>query len=336
MVHSIDFGSGKQRWATEIHKGVPKTARHPKNSQGSETPVTDGERLYVHVGDLGTYCLDMAGKVLWSKEWPPVETRWGYGTASSPVLHEGRLYLQNDNEAQSYIVALDKLTGREIWRANRDEPTTWSTPHVWRNELRTEIVTTGTNKVRSYDLDGKLLWEISGMTSLSIPSPFSDGGLLYVTSGYRMDAVRPVYAVRPGAQGDITLAKGTSSNRHIAWSLSQAGPYVTSPVLYKGLYYTLLDGGIFTCHDAKTGRVVYDKQRIDPSASAFSASPWAYNDRIFCLSEEGDTYVIQAGPEFKVLGKNVIDDVCLASPAIANGSLILRTFAKLYRIGTTT
>ena len=114
------------------------------------------------------------------------------------------------------------------------------------------------------------------------------------------------------------------------------GPYVTSPVLYKGLYYTLLDGGIFTCHDAKTGRVVYDKQRIDPSASAFSASPWAYNDRIFCLSEEGDTYVIQAGPEFKVLGKNVIDDVCLASPAIANGSLILRTFAKLYRIGTTT
>ena len=114
MVHSIDLGSGKQRWATEIHKGVPKTARHPKNSQGSETPVTDGERLYVHVGDLGTYCLDMAGKVLWSKEWPPVETRWGYGTASSPVLHEGRLYLQNDNEAQSYIVALDKLTGREI------------------------------------------------------------------------------------------------------------------------------------------------------------------------------------------------------------------------------
>ncbi|MYA79046.1 MAG: PQQ-binding-like beta-propeller repeat protein, partial [Acidobacteriia bacterium] len=205
-VYSIDFANGKTRWATAIHRGIPKAPRHRKNTYASETPATDGERIYAHIGDLGTYCLDMNGKILWSKLWPGVETRYGYGTASSPIVHEGRLYIQNDNEQQSYLLALDKLTGKEIWRVDRDEPTTWATPYVWRNQKRTEIVTSGRNKVRSYDLDGKLLWEIRGMSGISLPTPFSVGELLYVASGFHVTPPRPVYAVRPGASGDITPA----------------------------------------------------------------------------------------------------------------------------------
>jgi outer membrane protein assembly factor BamB len=243
------------------------------------------------------------------------------------------LYIVNDNEQHSYILALDKATGKELWRVDRDEPTTWSTPYIWKNDKRTEIVTAGRNKIRSYDLEGKLLWELSGMSSLTIPTPFSADGLLYVTSGYRGDQQRPAYAIRSGASGDISLKDGRANNDFVAWSWPQAGPYMPSPVVYGGRYYTLLDAGFFTCHDAKTGKEIYGRQRIDPMSPNFTSSPWAYNDRIFCLNEEGDTYVIQAGPEFKVLGKNSLEEYCMASPAIVNNSLILRTFSKLYRIG---
>ena len=331
-VYSIDFNSGKVRWATDVHRGVPQAPRHRKNTYASETPATDGERVYAHFGDLGTYCLDMKGKILWSKRWPPVKTHYGYGTASSPVVHEGRLYILNDNNEQSYLLALDKLSGKEIWRVERDEPTTWSTPFVWENEQRTEIVTAGRNKVRSYDLDGKLLWEISGMSALSLPTPFAVDGLLYVTSGFHVTPERPVYAIRPGASGDITPAAGTSSNKYLAWSLPQGGPYHPTPVLYDGRFYVLFDRGFLTCHDADSGKEIYDKRRIDTGGDNFTASPWAYNGKLFCLDESGDTYVIQAGPDFKVLGTNPLNEMCMATPAVAGGSVIIRTYAHLYRI----
>jgi len=330
---SIDFKTGKTGWTTELHRGVPKPSRHPKNSYASETPVTDGRRVYFHIGDLATYCLDMKGKILWTKKWPLKAARFGYGTASSPVLHGNRLYLLKDNEEESYLFALDKATGREIWKVRREEPSTWSTPFIWENRLRTEIVTSGSKKIRSYDLDGKLLWEITRLATLAVPTPFSDDGLLYVTTGYPTDPISPVYAIRPGASGDITPKDGETRNDYIVWSLTQGGPIDPSSLVYKGKYYCLTDAGFLTCHDAKTGREIYGKQRIGQGGT-FTSSPWAYNDRLFCLSEEGDTYVVQAGPEFKLLRKNSIDDVCMASPAIAEGSLILRTYTKLYRIGT--
>jgi outer membrane protein assembly factor BamB len=334
MALSIDFKTGKTRWTTELHRGVPKPSRHPKNSYASETPVTDGRRVYFHIGDLATYCLDMKGNILWTKEWPLQATRYGYGTGSSPVLHENRLYILKDNEEESYLIALDKISGREIWRVKRDEPTTWSTPYIWQNEKRTEIVTSGSRKIRSYDLSGKLLWEITRQATLAVPTPFSDDGLLYVTSGYPTDPTSPVYAIRPGASGDITPKSGETSNAYIAWSVMQGGPIDPSSIVYKGKYYSLTDAGFFTCHDAKTGKEIYGKQRLDPASGTFTSSPWAYNDRIFCLSEDGDTYVVQAGPEFKLLRENSIDDACMASPAIADGSLVLRTYSKLYRLGT--
>jgi outer membrane protein assembly factor BamB len=205
MVYSVDFKTGKIRWEREVRKGPPESSHHLKNTYASESPVTDGERIYAYFGNVGVFCFDMNGKPLWSKNWGPFQTRYGWGTAASPVLHKDRIYMVNDNEQQSFIIALNKKTGEEIWRVERKEGSNWATPYIWENDLRTEIITPGTGKVRSYDLDGKLLWEFSGMSSIAIPTPFSRHGLVYIASGYVGDQNRPVYAVKPGASGDISL-----------------------------------------------------------------------------------------------------------------------------------
>ena len=264
----------------------------------------------------------------------PFKTRNNWGGASSPALHGDRLYIVNDNDEQSFLAAYDKRTGAEVWRVNRTEGTNWSSPFVWENESRTEIVTAGSDRVRSYDTDGKLLWELYGMSTITIPTPFSRHGLLYISSGYIADPLRPAYAIRPGASGDISLKQGETSNAFIAWSSPTGAPYNPTPIVYGDSYYTLFDRGFFTSHDARTGKEIYARQRVTADASGFTASPWAYNGKIFAMSEEGDTYVIQAGPEFKVLRKNSLNEMTLATPAVAGGSLIIRTVSRLYRITT--
>ncbi len=248
------------------------------------------------------------------------------------MLYEDRLYIVNDNEEQSFIVALDKTTGKQIWRVERDEKGNWATPYIWQNRQRTELATSGRNKVRSYDLDGRLLWELGGMSSIVIPTPLAKHGLLYICSGYVGDRKRPIFAIRPGAAGDITLKNDQNSNEYVAWCQMKGGPYNPSPLAYGDYLYVLYDRGYLGCYDARTGSEVYGRQRIDPGATAFTSSPWANNGKIFCLSEDGDTFVIQAGPTFKVLGRNKLDEMCMATPAALRGSLIIRTISKLYRI----
>ena len=225
VVYCVDFKTGKIRWDREVYRGILASAqsKHLKNSYASETPVTDGERVYAYFGNVGLFCFDMKGKALWSKKFGVFKTRYGWGTAASPVLYRDRIYIVNDNDEQSFILALDKKTGEQIWRTERKEATNWATPYIWENEVRTEIVTSGTNRVRSYDLDGKLLWEFSGMSSIAIPTPFSKFGLLYIASGYVGDQLRPVYAIRAGATGDISLKQGEQMSRHIAWHQSASG-----------------------------------------------------------------------------------------------------------------
>jgi len=334
MVYCIDWKTGKLLWEREVHRGNAPS-RHLKNSYASETPVTDGERVWAYFGSVGVFCLDRDGKVMWSQKFQPFKTRYGWGTAASPVLHQGRLYIVNDNDEQSFLMALDAKTGKQIWRTERGEASNWATPFVWEAGKRTEVVTSGTRRVRAYDLDGRVLWELGGMSSIVIPTPFARHGLLYLASGYVGDEVRPVFAVRPDAAGDISLKPGETTNASVAWYHRQAGPYNPSPLVYGDYYYTLFDRGFFTCHDARTGKEIYGKQRIDASAAAFTASPWAYNGKIFALSEDGDTFVLQAGPEFKVLGKNTIDEMCMATPAIYRSSLIVRSASKLYAIART-
>ncbi len=332
VVYCVDLHTGNIVWEREVHRGVPKYGHHLKGSLASETAVTDGERVYAYIGNVGLFCFDFEGKLLWSKQWESVPTRFGWGTAASPVLHGDRIYVVNDNEAQSFLVALDKNSGEQIWRVDRDEGSNWATPFVWENEMRTEIVTPGTGKIRSYGLDGKLLWELTGMSSITIPTPFAKNGLLYVTSGYVRDPSRPLFAIRPGAAGDISLDQDLTANEYIAWCQKQAGPYNPTPILYGEYVYVLYDMGLIACYHAETGEEVYGKRRIGGGARNFTSSPWAYAGKIFCLSEDGDTFVIQAGPEFKLLGKNSLGQLCMATPAIIGDGLIIRTESHLLRI----
>lgn len=331
VVYAIDFDSGNIAWQREVHRGVPGFSRHLKNSFASETPVTDGERVYALFGNVGLFAFDFSGRKVWEKRLPAVRTRNGWGTAASPVYHQGRLYVVNDNEDRSVLMAIDAKTGRTIWEVERQEPSNWATPFIWTNARRTEIVTSGTNRVRSYDLDGKLLWELGGMSSIVIPTPFSSHGLLYLSSGYVGDQNRPVFAVRAGASGNISLSAAQTSNAFIAWFQPQLGPYNPSPIVYGEYFYTLYDRGFFACNDARTGKLVYARRRISEQIGAYTASPWAYNGKIFVLSEDGDTDVIEAGPEFKIARRNALNEMCMASPAVARGSLFIRTESKLYR-----
>ena len=330
VLFDVDFDTGDERWRQTLHTAVPSMPTHSKSTFASETPVTDGDRVYVFLADIGLYAFDFFGNEVWSVdlEWVP---RKDWGAASSPILHDGRLYVVNDSEAESYVAAYDAESGQELWRIAREEGTNWSTPFVWENDVRAELITTGTGGVRSYSLDGDLLWKLHGMSSLVIPTPFAAHDLLFINSGYIADSNRPVYAVRAGASGDITLGEGSTSNDYIVWSHPQLGSYNPSSLVYGDYHYTLLDRGILMCYDARTGQEVYPRQRVT-AGTLFTASPWAYNGKIFALSEDGDTYVIRAGSEFEVLGRNSLDEMTLATPAFARGSIFLRTASKLYRI----
>jgi len=215
-----------------------------------------------------------------------------------------------------------------------DEKSNWSTPFIWENDQRTEIITSGSGKVRSYDLDGKLLWELKGMSSITIPTPVSRFGMLYLGSGYVLekDNFKPLYAIKPGASGDISLGKDETSNQYIAWRQKSAAPYNPSFIVHGDYLYVLKDRGTLDCYDAHTGKQVYKDERLGPAGTGFTSSPWAAGDKIFCLSEDGDTFVIQAGPQFKLLGKNSLGEMTLSTPALTRDSVIIRTETKLYRI----
>jgi outer membrane protein assembly factor BamB len=331
MVYDIDLQTGEIRWERELRTASPTIKRHLKASFASETPVTDGERVYVYFGSIGLVAaLDMTGTVLWAHDLGAFNGHQEFAPAASPVLHEDRLYVVNDNTTQSFLIAFDTETGEQVWKVIREETENWSTPLVWENNLRTEIVITARQKVRSYDLDGAILWELQGMTGNVAPTPFAKDGLAYLSSGYPGSSVRPVYAIRPGGAGDISLDPDSPTDHpFIAWFQPLLGTYVTSAIVYQGVYYTLLDRGLVLAHNARTGREIYDRQRLKPG-SGFTASPWAYNDKIFVLSEDGDTYVIQAGAEFKILGTNSLNEMALATPAVAGGKLIMRTQSALY------
>ena len=329
MVFCLDRETGKLLWEREVHKGVPPQPRHPRNSYASDTPVTDGERVYAYFGNIGLFAFDMEGKPLWEQKWGSFRMRDSWGTGIAPVLHQDRLFLINDNEQKSFLVALDKLTGKEIWRVERAERSNWSTPYIWINEKRTELVTIGTNRARSYDLDGKLLWELSPTSGLVSLMPVAKHGLLYLGAGYHYG---PLYAIRPGGSGDISLKDEEKNNEWIAWHEPKGAGIHPSFLISGERLFVVFDAGFVACHDAKTGKAVFSRQRIDTGGGRFYASPWSYNGKVFLLNEDGKTYVLVDGPNYKLLHTCALEEPAWATPAIAHGSLFVRTYSKLYRI----
>ena len=339
MVYAFSAQTGKLLWEREAHKGLPFGGRHRKNTYSSETPFIDGERLYVSFGqNLGVFCYSLDGTLLWKKQWPPQRIYLDFGTASSPVVHDGKVFLLQDSEQQSFLTALDAKTGAELWRTPRSSQgllhSSWNTPYIWRHAQRTEVVTTGHGSVRSYDLAGKELWRITiPGTTMPTPSAFAANGMLFVGTGAQGgEASRPFFAVRPGASGDISLAPDTTSNNHVAWSHPKASGYTPSAIFHSGRMYLLHDTGIMAVLDAETGKELY-KARVGGVGHTFSASPLAIGNRLLFLDEEGTTIVVEPGPEYKEIGQNKLDEMSLASPAVADNSLFIRTETKLYKIG---
>ena len=334
MVYCLDLNSGSILWEKQVHEGPPDSGIHVKNSFASESAVTDGERVYAYFGNLGVFCFDFNGELVWEKRLEPRVTRYGWGTAASPVLHANRLFLVNDNDEDSYLLALDSASGDEIWQVARDEKSNWATPFIWQNAQRTEIVTPGTGMVRSHDLDGNLLWEFDGMSSITIATPYADNGLLYVSSGYVGDRRnRPIFAIKAGASGDISLGKDETSNEWIQWCQKLAGPYNPSTLIYDDRLVVLYDFGFLASFNPADGAEITPKKRI-PQGKAFTSSPWGYAGKVFCLNEDGITFVIDSTDALEILYKNKLadDDMAMATPAFAGDRLLIRTSARVYCI----
>jgi outer membrane protein assembly factor BamB len=336
FLYSIDLYSGKINWTREFHSGHPPGGRHRKNSFCSETPVTDGNRVYVYISNLGLFAYDLDGNKVWNTPLENFPTILDFGTASSPTLVHDLVIIVNDNEKQQFIAAFDKNTGKQVWRRNRsihvqgsDRQTGWSSPYIWKNSGRTEIVTIGPGLAISYDLEGKELWRLGGMSAMPIPSPFAYDGLLYLNGG----TAKALAAIKPGAGGDLSTADGAKLNDFVAWLQPKAGTYLPTELAYDGGLYVLAHNGILTRFDAKTGVQSY-KARIGEGGD-FTSSPWGYNGEIYCMNEEGRTFVIRAGDKYELLDSNDLGEMALATPALVGDRLILRTENHLYSIRNT-
>jgi outer membrane protein assembly factor BamB len=333
FLYSIDLHSGKINWTREFFAGRPPGGRHRKNSFSSETPVTDGKRVYVYITNLGLFAYDFKGNKVWNTPLESFPTILDFGTASSPALVNDLVVIVNDNEKQQFIAAFDRNTGKQVWRTNRtihvqgaDRQTGWSSPYIWKNPERTEIVTIGPGLAISYDLEGKELWRLGGMSAMPIPSPFAYDGLLYLNGG----SSKALAAIKPGASGDLTTPEGAKLHDSVVWLQPKAGTYLPTELAYDGGLYVLTHTGILTRFDARTGAQTY-KTRIGEGGD-FTASPWGYNGKIFCLNEDGKTFVIRAGEKYELLASNDLGEMALATPALIGDRLILRTANHLYSI----
>ena len=333
-IHCLDRATGKSVWKKTAAEKKPSIATHGSNTYASETPVSDGERVYAYFGMTGLYCYDLAGKLVWERDLGSYKMMAGWGTGSSPALDGDRLFVLCDNEEQSFVVALDKKTGKDIWRKRRSDRSSWGTPYVWKTKDRTQIVCVGPNRACAYDpATGDIVWEMKGIDGGSASTPVANDEMIYLGTG-GIFGVRPLVAVKADAKGDITLKDGQTSNEFVAWSHKMAGPYMSSALLYDGLLYVTTSqrgsSGV-TCYDPKTGKKLYENEPLE-KAGGITASPWAYDGKVFFLDENGRTFVLKAGKEFKVLAENKLNEMFWSSPAIAGGALFLRGTDHLFCI----
>lgn len=336
----LDKRSGKVLWERDAYTGLPRIKRHPKSTHANPTVATDGRHVVAFFGSHGLHCYDFKGKLLWSRDFGVLdsaffvapEAQWGF--ASSPVIHEGLVIIQCDVLKGSFLAALDITSGRDVWRTVRDDVPTWSTPAVWAVPSGPQVIVNGFRHIGGYDArTGKEIWKLRGGGDIPVPTPVTSDGLAFITNAH--GGKSPIYAVRADAQGEITPAEGSLSSQCVAWSHPRDGAYMQTPIVYAGNLYVCKDNGVLSCFAAATGQRLF-QERLSQGTTGFSASAVAGDGKIYYTSEEGDVYVLQAGAEFKLLKRNSLDEVCMATPALSEGVLYFRTRGHLVAVDGST
>jgi outer membrane protein assembly factor BamB len=328
-VYCLDKRTGKILWERVAHEGIPKTKRHIKSSFANSTPVTDGKNVIAFFGSEGLFCYDLNGKLKWKADLGVLDAGWFFdpdyqwGTASSPIIYKDLVIVQCDIQKGSFIAAYHLKDGKQVWKTPREEIPSWGSPTIVEGKNRVELVTNATKAVRGYDpLTGKELWKLIGNPEVTATTPIAAHDLIYICNSYRPN--QPIYAIKQGAAtGDISLKDGKTSNDFVAWSMQRGGSYMPTPLVYGEHLYVNANHGVMTVYQAKTGERVY-QQRIGDKGGAYSASPIAANGKIYLTSEDGEIFVVKAGPKYELLSVNPMGEVLMATPAISDGMIIVR------------
>ncbi|MDQ3486718.1 MAG: PQQ-binding-like beta-propeller repeat protein [Acidobacteriota bacterium] len=337
-VYALDKKSGKVTWEKSILKAVPKIKRHTKASHANSTLATDGERLIAFFGSEGLYAFDMKGNQLWKKDLGVLDAGWyvarenQWETGSSPILHEGVVVVQVDVQENSFLAAFDAKTGAEKWRTARTDVPTWGTPTIHKVGGRTQVLVNGYRHAGAYDFDtGKEIWKLGRNGDIPVPTPVVSNGLVYITNAH--GPMSPVYAIKETATGDITPAEGATTSEHVVWSVPKGGGYMCTPLVYRDHTYIVTYQGILSVFDAKTGERKYQQRLLENTASAFTSSPVANDGKVYVASEDGQMIVLKAGPVFEKIATNDMGASVLATPAISEGRLFVRTQGMVMAIG---
>ncbi|MBN1924306.1 MAG: PQQ-binding-like beta-propeller repeat protein [Prolixibacteraceae bacterium] len=333
----LDKRTGKELWNQLVYNGVPKTKRHTKASHADPTPATDGKHVVAFFGSNGLYCFDMNGNLKWEKDLGKINAGFYYtpdvewDVSSSPILYDKTIFIQCDNLNHGFIVAIDAETGEERWRTGRDDVSSYSAPTFYSEGPYKQIIANGYKQITGYDFEtGKEIWTMSGGGDVPVPTPFYSKDLIYIHSAHGKKS--PIYAIKPNAKGDITLKEGESSNEFIAWSMERGGAYIPTSLVYGNYFYSLIGWiGRLTCYNAKTGEKIYEDKL--PDARGITASGIATDGKLFYCTELGDVYIVSAGDHFNILAHNSMNDVIMATPALSDNTLFIRTQHALFAIG---
>jgi outer membrane protein assembly factor BamB len=337
MIYAVDKRTGKIVWEREAHKGEPLEKRHIKSTYANSTPATDGRVVVAWFGSQGIHAYDVNGRFLWKVDLGRIDLgaydipTYEWGPASSPIIWNDLVILQCDTQADSFILALDVKTGKTVWKTEREEIPSWGTPTVAMTAAGPALVTNASNFIRGYDpRTGKELWRIGRSSKITAPTPIFADGLFVVASGRGPE--RPIFVVRPDGKGDLTLPDGKTNNESIVWSRTGRGSYMPTPLIYGGVLYVLANNGLFDAYNLKSGEEIY-RQRLPLVGSGFSASPIAADGKIYLSNEDGEILVIGAGEKFTHIGTNSMGELLMATPALSEGVMYVRSSASLFAIG---
>ena len=336
-VYALNKRTGEILWDRVAYEGIPEEKRHIKGTYANATPATNGRYLVVLFGSQGLYAYDFEGVLVWKRDLGRMDLgaydapEYEWGTASSPIIYEDKVIVQVDTQREDYLLAVDIESGKTVWKKERQELPSWGTPTIYPGKSRVELVTNASNFICGYNPDtGDELWRLGGSSQITAPTPTFSGDLIIVASGRRPE--KPIFVIRAGANGDITLPVGESSSEDIAWSLRGRGSYMPSPLVYQGNLYILQNQGILDCYELETGKELY-RGRIPHQGSGFSASPVAADGVVYLAGEDGDIFAVKAGPEFELLAQNNVGELLMATPALSDGMMFIRAHQHVLAVG---